>query len=271
MALWTRLTPRSGLGRALALAGGIAVLAGSTGVVQADEADATIDIETGIEADIESDIDDRVADPALAEREVDEVPAEAPTVDGELADQASGDAVLTTTREPGAHASASPLPTGFSPGSTYGWRTSPRTGRRTFHAGLDFLAPRGTEVRAAAPGVVERVVLHDRVGRTRFGGYGRAVVVRHPGARVWTFYAHLDSVEVEVGQPVRAGQRLGEVGNSTNHRFGGMPTHLHFEVRRAAPGGRSPFPGPYRRFNLDPAAWLRSVGVGYGADSTHGA
>lgn len=164
------------------------------------------------------------------------------------------------TRSPG----VSPLPDGFQPGSTYGWRTSPRTGRRTFHAGLDFLAPRGTEVRAAAEGVVERVVQHDRVGRTRFGGYGRAIVIRHPGHDVWTFYAHLDSVDVQVGAELAAGDVIGTVGNSTNHRFRSMPTHLHFEVRHVAHGGRSPFPGPYRRYNLDPAAWLRSVGVRYG-------
>lgn len=159
-------------------------------------------------------------------------------------------------------ASASPLPEGIVPGSTYGWRTSPRTGRRTFHAGLDFLAPRGTEVFAAADGVVERVT-RNTTGRTRFGGYGRAVVIRHPSAGVWTFYAHLDSVEVTVGQQLRAGERIGAVGNSTNHRYH-VPCHLHFEVRHARQGGRSPFPGPYRRFNLDPGAWLRSIGVRYG-------
>lgn len=177
-------------------------------------------------------------------------------------------AEITTAVEPereadGAIRGVSPLPDGFLPGSTYGWRTSPRTGRRTFHAGLDFLAPRGTEVRSAAEGVVERVVRRDRVGRTRFGGYGRAVVIRHPGLNVWTFYAHLDSVAVTVGQELSAGEPIGTVGNSTNRRFRSMPTHLHFEVRHVARGGRSPFPGPYRRYNLDPGAWLRQVGVLY--------
>jgi len=159
----------------------------------------------------------------------------------------------------------SPLPDGFRPGSSYGWRTSPRTGRRTFHAGLDFLAPRGTDVRAAVGGVVERVT-RDRRGRTRFGGYGRAVVIRHPSIGVWTFYAHLEAVHVTAGDEVSAGQLIGAVGNSTNHRFRGMPTHLHFEVRHAARGDRSPFPGPYRRYNVDPAAWLRALGVRFGDD-----
>ncbi|MGE0786737.1 MAG: M23 family metallopeptidase [Sandaracinaceae bacterium] len=162
---------------------------------------------------------------------------------------------------------ASPLPEGFLPGSSYGWRISPRTGRRTFHAGLDFLAPRGTDVRAAADGIVERIT-EDRVGRTRFGGYGRAVVVRHPELGVWTFYAHLDSVDVTEGQTLAAGERLGAVGNSTNHRYPTMTPHLHFEVRhgREHPRGAqglSPFPGTYRGFNLDPEAWLAEIGVHY--------
>ena len=164
----------------------------------------------------------------------------------------------------------SPLPDGFVPGSSYGYRVSPRTGRRTFHAGLDFLAPRGTPVRAALGGVVERVT-RDHRGRTRFGGYGNAVVIRHAGGQLWTFYAHLDSVSVTVGEVLQTGALIGEVGNSTNHRFGGMPTHLHLEVRRARQGGRSPFPGPYRRFNLDPRAWLEVIGVSYGSRRAHAA
>ena len=165
--------------------------------------------------------------------------------------------------ESGTLANVSPLPDGFLPGSTYGFRTSPRTGRRTFHAGVDFLAPRGTPVRVVTGGIVERVT-RNSVPRTRFAGYGTAVVIRHPRARVWTFYAHLDSVDVRVGQTLRAGQLVGTVGNSANRRFRGMVCHLHFEVRRARPRGRSPFPAPYRRFNLDPGAWLRSIGVQFG-------
>lgn len=178
---------------------------------------------------------------------------------GQDADRADGAGPLV--RSGGvALASVSPLPDGFVPGSTYGDRTSPRTGRRTFHAGIDFLAPRGTPVRVVSGGIVERVTRNANP-RTRFAGYGTAVVIRHPGARVWTFYAHLDSVDVREGQTLRAGQLIGTVGNTTNRRFRGMVCHLHFEVRRAGYGGRSPFPARYRRFNLDPGAWLRSMGV----------
>lgn len=155
---------------------------------------------------------------------------------------------------------ASPVPAGHGIGSHYGWRTSTRTGRRTFHAGADFLVARGTPVFAARGGVVE-VVATNRRGWSRFAGYGNAVVVRHPELGRWSFYAHLGSVDVEEGQTVSAGQRLGVVGNTTNGRFPRMVPHLHFEVRRARRDGASPFPGPYRRHNVNPEQWLASLGL----------
>ncbi|HJL16165.1 MAG TPA: M23 family metallopeptidase [Sandaracinaceae bacterium LLY-WYZ-13_1] len=159
---------------------------------------------------------------------------------------------------------ASPVPAGARPGSHYGWRTSTRTGRRTFHAGVDFLVDRGTPAYAVREGVVELVTRNTR--RSRYAGYGNAVVVRHPGAERWSFYAHLDSVDVEEGQRVAPGERLGTVGNTTNGRFPYMVPHLHFEVRRARRDGSSPFPGRYRRHNLDPEQWLASLGVDFDAD-----
>lgn len=178
-------------------------------------------------------------------------PTEGPGGDAPEAAAASTAAVSATS---------SPLPEGFAPGSTYGVRVSPRTGRRTFHAGADFLAPRGTPVHAVRAGVVEHVA-RNTTGRTRFGGYGRAVVVYHPDVERWSFYAHLDSIDVREGDVLEAGDAIGTVGNSSNHRFHDMPTHLHFEVRRAGPGGRSPFPGHYRQHNQDPIEWLQSMGV----------
>ena len=97
-------------------------------------------------------------------------------------------------------------------------RFGPRGNR--FHTGLDFGAPYGRPVRAAAAGVVVRA------GRDA-GGYGRLVVVRH-SHRVHTWYAHLRRFHVRRGQAVAAGERLGGVGAS------GTATgpHLHFEARR---------------------------------------
>ena len=159
---------------------------------------------------------------------------------------------------------ASPLPHGHRAGSGYGYRTSGRTGRRTFHAGLDFMARRGTPVYAVTEGIVEHVSRESDRDR-RFSGYGNAVVLFHPAtdrdeAR-WTFYAHLDSVEVHAGEIVRPGSPLGAVGNTSHRRFRTMAPHLHFEVRHARTDGSSPFPGPYRHFNDDPERYLSALGV----------
>ena len=160
---------------------------------------------------------------------------------------------------------SSPVPAGIGVGSHYGWRTSTRTGRRTFHAGADFLAERGTPVYAVRGGVVETVAVETRRTR-RFAGYGNAIVVRHEDTGEWSFYAHLDGVAVEEGDVVVPGQPLGLVGSTTNGRFPGMVPHLHFEVREATADGESPFPGPYRRYNLDPEEWLADLGVRYHHD-----
>lgn len=154
---------------------------------------------------------------------------------------------------------SSPLPAGHRVVSHYGYRNSRRTGERTFHAGIDFVADRGTPVYAVRAGVVEAVARNTT--QTLFAGYGNAVVVHHPEDGRWSFYAHLDDVVVEEGQAVEPGALLGHVGNTTNGRFPGMGSHLHFEVRVPRPDGSSPFPGVYRRHNVDPAPWLAAMGV----------
>jgi len=96
-----------------------------------------------------------------------------------------------------------------------------RFGRRGArpHDGIDIGAPKGTPVRAAAPGEVIFSGTH--------GGYGKLVLVRHATGLV-TVYAHQSDLVVRKGQRVAAGQLLGHVG--TTGRASGP--HLHFEVRR---------------------------------------
>lgn len=104
--------------------------------------------------------------------------------------------------------------------SGYGYRRHPISGRRKFHKGVDFKAPRGTPVYAAASGVVT-------VAR-RNGSYGRLIIISH-GLDLETRYAHLRQIHVEEGEFVSAGELIGTVGSS------GRTTgpHLHFEVRRS--------------------------------------
>jgi len=93
----------------------------------------------------------------------------------------------------------------------------PRAGR--FHAGIDLSAPLGTTVAAARPGRVTWAGWRD-------GGWGNLVVVAH-GDGVRSLYAHLDSIDVRLGQLVAAGARIGGVGQ-TGRATG---PHLHFEIR----------------------------------------
>jgi murein DD-endopeptidase MepM/ murein hydrolase activator NlpD len=103
--------------------------------------------------------------------------------------------------------------------SRFGYRVHPLFGRRHFHAGVDFAAPRGTPVRAAYAG---RVIITGW-----YGGYGKVVVLDH-GDGISTLYGHLSVVLVGSGQRVAAGTVIGRVG-STGYSTG---PHLHYEVRR---------------------------------------
>jgi peptidoglycan hydrolase-like protein with peptidoglycan-binding domain len=99
------------------------------------------------------------------------------------------------------------------PGDLFGPR-GPR-----FHTGVDYAAPRGTPVAAAAAGIVTYAAPLP-------GGWGKVVTVAH-GADVRTMYAHLFAVRVEVGDRVEAGETVGLVGATGN----ATGPHLHFEVR----------------------------------------
>lgn len=104
--------------------------------------------------------------------------------------------------------------------SSYGWRRHPVTGRYLRHDGLDFAAPRGTPILAAAGGVV--------LAAGPDAGYGQRVDIDH-GDGLVSRYAHASELLVKVGDLVERGQLIARVGSS------GVSTgpHLHFEVRLA--------------------------------------
>lgn len=109
--------------------------------------------------------------------------------------------------------------------SDFGPRLHPVLRRRVRHNGLDFEAPYGTPVRAAADGVVRQV----RAWR----GFGRMVELEHDRPRLKTRYAHLSRYGegIRPGALVRQGEVVGYVG-STGLSSG---AHLHFETLK---GGR---------------------------------
>jgi murein DD-endopeptidase MepM/ murein hydrolase activator NlpD len=106
-----------------------------------------------------------------------------------------------------------PVPVAPTDGLGFG----PRGNR--FHTGLDFPAPAGTPVAAAAAGRVAYAAWHP-------GGWGYLVTIAH-GSGLRTMYAHLARIDVRVGRRIAAGALIGAVGSS------GIATgaHLHFEAR----------------------------------------
>ena len=104
-----------------------------------------------------------------------------------------------------------PLPEGsWVQTDDFGPRNDPITGEATTHAGIDLAAPAGTQILAAAKGVVT-VAQFDAT----WGGH---IVIEHQldGGTVATGYVHMwaDGIHVKVGNNVVAGQYIADVGSS---------------------------------------------------------
>jgi murein DD-endopeptidase MepM/ murein hydrolase activator NlpD len=97
-------------------------------------------------------------------------------------------------------------------------RFHPIRNRAMPHEGIDFAAPRGSPIMAAARG---RVI---RAGN--FSGYGLMVEIDH-GFGFVTRYGHASKILVRVGQTVQRGDVIANVGST------GIATgpHVHYEVR----------------------------------------
>jgi murein DD-endopeptidase MepM/ murein hydrolase activator NlpD len=101
--------------------------------------------------------------------------------------------------------------------SGFGWRLDPFTGRSAFHEGIDFPAPSGTRISAAAGGVVVTAEYHHQFGNVLEIDHGNDIVTR---------YAHASRLLAKVGDIVKRGQHVADIG-STGRSTG---AHLHFEV-----------------------------------------
>ena len=102
--------------------------------------------------------------------------------------------------------------------SGYGNRIHPVYKTKKMHWGMDFSAPKGTEVYATGDGKVEKVKRSKR-------GYGNQVRINHSYGYK-TFYAHLDKYIVKKGQVVKRGDLIGYVGSTGTS----TAPHLHYEV-----------------------------------------
>lgn len=104
--------------------------------------------------------------------------------------------------------------------SGFGYRIHPIYKVLRLHEGIDFTAPRGTDVYATADGVVE-------FASASASGYGNEIVIDH-GFGYKTRYAHLNGFNVRKGQVVKRGELIGYIGNT------GLSTapHLHYEIEK---------------------------------------
>jgi murein DD-endopeptidase MepM/ murein hydrolase activator NlpD len=88
------------------------------------------------------------------------------------------------------------------------------------HRGIDYAAPTGTRVKTTGGGIIDFAGIQ--------GGYGKVVMVRHPGNRT-TVYGHLSGIAtgIKKGARVSQGEVIGYVGAT------GIATgpHLHYEFR----------------------------------------
>jgi murein hydrolase activator len=116
----------------------------------------------------------------------------------------------------------------------FGAQVHPRFGTRTFRNGVDIEAAVGREVAAVYAGHV--------VYTGWFKGYGNLIILDH-GNEYYTLYAHVAEIEAKEGEDVKAGQRIGTVGD-TGSLAG---PRLYFEVR-------------YQGKPQDPEQWLRQGG-----------
>ncbi len=117
----------------------------------------------------------------------------------------------------------------------FGRVLAPDSRTATFRKGIAWEAPVGTPVHAVAAGRVRYA--------GRFRGYGNVVILDH-GSDHFTVSAHLDRIDVQLGDGVAAGAPIGAVGETGSLEG----PRLYFEVRR---GGEA----------LDPAEWLAALGT----------
>lgn len=124
------------------------------------------------------------------------------------------------------------------------------------HAGRDLATPTGTAIFAAASGTV----VANGYGNVLGGRNGWGLLIEHSGG-FWTYYGHMKAQSpCGVGSSVRAGQRVGHVGNTgLGHPDTTTGAHLHFETHEGRVNGIR-----------EPYAFMAARGVVLGGDRATG-
>jgi murein DD-endopeptidase MepM/ murein hydrolase activator NlpD len=100
-----------------------------------------------------------------------------------------------------------------------------RTNPPSRNPGTDYGVPKGTVVKAIADGTVTGIVDHFR------GAGGRMIFMSFAGGYN-ADYLHLQAIDVQPGQQVKQGQRIGLSGASGLGSERGYGAHLHFSFRK---------------------------------------
>jgi murein DD-endopeptidase MepM/ murein hydrolase activator NlpD len=170
-------------------------------------------------AEVAALVEERAEALAIAKDEREKAEAEMARVEAELREWEEANQDGAPELQPGATLL---MPVDGVKASDYGWREDPLYGGERLHAGVDFAAPAGTLIWAAADGVVMQAGWS--------GGYGNFTCLSHgtyDGQGLSTCYAHQSEIWVTTDEVVEAGQVIGLVG-TTGDSTG---NHLHFEVR----------------------------------------
>ncbi len=154
-------------------------------------------------------------------------------------------------------------PRGWLDASPFGKLYFIGTPSEAYHTGADlnFGRPyedKGMACYACASGVV--------IFAARMGIWGNLLVIRHdplykPGGRVlYSRYAHVQNMRVNVGERVRRGQRVCEISDA----FGRFVPHLHFDLSSTTLFETRPGNWPKLNYDLliknyvDPLEWIRN-------------
>lgn len=114
--------------------------------------------------------------------------------------------------------------------SGFGYRRDPFTGRRQFHAGIDYPGRRGTPIIATADGKIDKIDFNSHLGWY--------VMIDH-GYGLQTLYGHLNrKPNIKLGTRVKRGAKIGEMGRTGRS----TAPHLHYSVYK---NGRSENPKHY--------------------------
>lgn len=116
----------------------------------------------------------------------------------------------------------------------FGDRNSSFGGR--CHLADDYNLPEGTPIYAAADGVVDRASTSIPYYGDSNGRVGSALIIRHntsDGKVVYGLYGHIQKMSVAVGDTVKKGQAIAQVGRYTSG--GGSFSHLHFGINTVEP------------------------------------